>query len=199
MYEQDILDFLERMTPQLLTRLPDGFGIYALWNHKLQIRYIGATPKATESFRIRVGNKHVTGSEGRSHKFSQAYCTGRMWRFCKRLHPSAAGRDQVLDHAKLAKRLRTAFIRRHCRWTFVDVPPNATSSQYFSYLQDLEKAVQRLAPPSMMAWEGIRFREEEEPSVLLDSLLSEMPDLAPAANSQGMLYARYKSGEFDGV
>lgn len=79
-----ILEMLQA-EPVDLKDLPEEFGIYALWDHDKQIRYIGSTPKATEGFRTRVCNKHSTGSEGRSHKFSQAYCTGRMWRHCKKL------------------------------------------------------------------------------------------------------------------
>ena len=186
----DSIDIFRKLTsadPKPLIGLPDSFGIYALWDHEGKIRYIGCTPKATEGFRVRVENKHVTGSEGRSHKFSQAYCTGRMWRYCKKLDPESALRAQNSDDAKLAKKLRTLFIRKYCGITFMEIPNNG-SQNYFSYLTSLESEVQNLAPTSMTEWEGIGFSPFAESSELVDQLIAEHPSLGPAAARQGQIF-----------
>ena len=78
MNASQIFNILSESRPVAPIALPETFGIYALWDHARHIRYIGCTPKATEGFNARVANKHVTGSEGRSHKFSHAYRVGRM-------------------------------------------------------------------------------------------------------------------------
>ena len=188
---RSIFSQLSDSTPEPLDVLDNDFGMYALWDHIGQIRYIGCTPKATEGFRVRVTNKHVTGSEGRSHKFSQAYCAGRMWRYCKKLHPEAALKHQLDSDAKLAKKLRTAFIRTHCKVTFLRVPQSEAPENYFGYLTQLESQVQQMAPASMRTWEGIRFQSVEEPRELVDRLLLKMPELEEAAERQRLLYDKY--------
>lgn len=62
-----------------LDRLPHDRGIYTLHDHTGTIRYTGITKSVDSGFYDRIHNRHVTGSEGRSHKFSHAYNTGRMW------------------------------------------------------------------------------------------------------------------------
>jgi hypothetical protein len=188
MNSSDIFKKLTTSKPQSLIGLPNSFGIYALWDHEDKIRYIGCTPKATEGFHIRVGNKHVTGSEGRSHKFSQAYCTGRMWRYCKKLDPESASFDQSPQDAKLAKKLRTEFIRKHCHITYVEIPKNNETVNYFSLLTSLEAQVQEMAPPVMRSWEGICFQPFQEPIDLVDSLLATMPHLGEAAERQSNVF-----------
>tara|TARA_B100000446_G_C10413167_1_gene291782 strand:- start:122 stop:706 length:585 start_codon:yes stop_codon:yes gene_type:complete len=190
MDSKDIFRKLTSSEPKSLIGLPDSFGIYALWDHEGEIRYIGCTPKATEGFRVRVGNKHVTGSEGRSHKFSQAYCTGRMWRYCKKLDPESALCAQNPDDAKLAKKLRTLFIREHCRITYVEIP-NHGLLNYFSYLTSLESEVQNMAPASMRKWEGVGFSPFAEPSELVDKLMEKNPSLRTAAERQNEIYKRH--------
>jgi hypothetical protein len=190
MESREIFKKLTSSEPKPLMGLPDTFGIYALWDHEKQIRYIGCTPKATEGFRVRVGNKHITGSEGRSHKFSQAYCTGRMWRFCKKLDPEHALHAQDTDDAKLAKKLRTLFIRKHCGVTFVEIPKN-DATNYFNDLTSLESQVQSMAPASMRAWEGVGFRPCVEPSSLVDLLIDENPNLRAAAESQQEVFNKH--------
>ncbi|KAA9129680.1 hypothetical protein F3N42_15055 [Marinihelvus fidelis] len=186
-----VLAQLTESTPEPLSELSNDFGLYALWDHEGQIRYIGCTPKATEGFRTRITNKHVTGSEGRSHKFSQAYCCGRMWRYCRKLHPEIAGAHQSELDAKLAKKLRTIFIRTYCKATYVQVPNDPTSANYFESLTNLESEVQQLASPGMRAWEGIRFTSLEEPTALVDELLTKFPELKESTERQGLLYDRY--------
>ena len=187
----EILEELRTSEPQPLTDLPEKFGIYALWDHEKKIRYIGCTPKATEGFRTRVGSKHVTGSEGRSHKFSQAYCTGRMWRYCKKFDPSAALIAQDLNDAKLAKKLRTLFIRKHCRATFVEISADECAGNYFSFLTSLESEVLALSPSSMRLWERIEFSSVKEPVFLVNELLEEHPSLKGAAERQALIYRKY--------
>ncbi len=191
MNSRELLEKLKNDAPQLLTNLPDTFGIYALWDHEENIRYIGCTPKATEGFRIRVGNKHVTGSEGRSHKFSQAYCTGRMWRYCKKLDPVAALNAQDPNDAKLAKKLRTLFIRKYCRITYVEIPSKEREGNYFAFLTNLESQIQSLAPASMRLWEGIGFSPMEEPISIVDALLEQHSSLREAAEKQAAIYRKY--------
>ena len=190
MESKNIFEKLTSSKSKSLIGLPNAFGIYALWDHENEIRYIGCTPKGTEGFSIRVGNKHVTGSEGRSHKFSQAYCTGRMWRYCKKLDPESASRDQNSGDAKLAKKLRTLFIRKHCGITFVEIPNN-DKTDYFSYLTSLESQVQNMAPASMRAWEGVGFKPYAEPTLLVDQLINENYSLRLAAERQQLIHDTY--------
>lgn len=185
---ENIFRQLTESTPVKLADLPEKFGIYALWDHEGKIRYIGSTPKATEGFRTRIFSKHATGSEGRSHKFTQAYCTGRMFRFCKSLHDPKAGLAQNAADANCAKKLRNAFIRKHCTATFVEIPIHSLQGQYFAELTRLELALQAMAPASMRQWEGIKFQSVAEPSDLVDSLLREHPHFAEGATRQAKLY-----------
>lgn len=172
---RQVLERLATQRPVPPSVLPDAFGIYALWDHTNAIRYIGCTPKATEGFRVRVANKHVTGSEGRSHKFSDAYCVGAMWRYCKRRDPAEfAGLHDPADGSS-AKRLRTLFIRQYCGVTYVEVRANA-SDEYWKALTALEADVQDRAPPSMRLWEGVRFQRALEPAELVDELLERNPE-----------------------
>lgn len=151
---------LTRREPLRLAELPHDHGIYALHDHTGVVRYIGITSSIDSGFYDRIHNRHVTGSEGRSHKFSHAYNTGRMWR---------AKKDGRQD-SNLAKRLRTEFIRRHCRATFVTVPPSL-----WAELPKLEIAVQGLAPAHMLDWGGKRaFASLAEPKELVDSLLDDL-------------------------
>jgi hypothetical protein len=161
-----------------LSDLPQEHGIYALHDHTGAIRYIGITKADKYGFRGRINNRHVSGSEGRSHKFSHAYNTGRMWRAKRDSRPDAAS----------AKLLRTAFIRRHCRATFVDVPRTLWSG-----LLELETAVKAMAPQGMDDW-GVKrdFVCLSEPKDLVDALLNELPftfDQRVAVERQAALHA----------
>lgn len=136
-----VLRALTTRDPMRLDALPQRHGIYALHDHIGVIRYIGITKADRYGFRGRINNRHVSGSESRSHKFSHAYNAGRMWRAKKDARPDAV----------IAKQLRMAFIRRYCRATYVTVP-----STLWGELPRLEIAVQALAPKGMLAWGGIR-------------------------------------------
>ncbi|MBZ0072963.1 MAG: hypothetical protein K8I04_14700 [Gammaproteobacteria bacterium] len=194
MDSRHIFNQLTGSAPVALADLPEQFGLYALWDHSGQIRYIGCTPKATEGFRTRIFSKHATGSEGRSHKFTQAYCVGRMWRYCKRLHPAAAACAQSAADAAASKKLRNAFIRKFCGATFVVVPPSNNTSNYFFYLTALESQVQEMAPASMRAWEGIGFSTTGEPAELVEQLLTGFPCDTAAIERQNAIFRKYVLG-----
>lgn len=194
MDSRQIFNQLTTSDPVALVDLPEQFGFYALWDHSGQIRYIGCTPKATEGFRTRIFSKHATGSEGRSHKFTQAYCVGRMWRYCEKLHPIAAAGEQSASDANASKKLRNAFVRKFCGATFVVVPPSSTTNSYFSYLTALESQVQGMAPASMRAWEGIGFSSTEEPAELVDELLTGFSCDIAAIDRQNAIFRKYVIG-----
>ena len=161
--------------PMALGALPNERGIYVLHDHGGTIRYIGITKSS--GFFDRIHNRHVTGSEGRSHKFSHAYNTGRMWR----------ARWDACPDAYLAKRLRTEFIRRHCRATFVSLP-----EPLWAELPMLESEVQALAPESMLDWGGRDFSPLSEPTDFVDALLEELSlshDQRAAVERQAALHA----------
>jgi hypothetical protein len=164
--------------PVRLEAVPREHGIYALHDHAGAIRYVGITKNDKLGFYGRINNRHVTGSESRSHKFSHAYNTGRMWR---------AKKDDSPD-ANAAKRLRSAFVRRYCRVTFVAVSPTL-----FGDLSKLEIAVQAIAPARLLDWGSRRdFVSLTEPKELVDTLLDELrysPDERAAVGRQAALYA----------
>ncbi|GGG46335.1 hypothetical protein GCM10010964_37140 [Caldovatus sediminis] len=146
--------------PVQLDALPHDHGIYALYDHTGVIRYVGITRKDKYGFHGRIYGRHVGGSEGRSHKFSHAYNTGRMWR---------AKGDRCPD-ARQSKALRMAFARRYCRAAFLVVPPTLSG-----ILAELELAVQAIAPAGMLAWGSKRsFVPVPEPTGLVDALLDEL-------------------------
>jgi hypothetical protein len=181
-----VLNVLTSSAPSRLNELPSSNGIYALHDHCGHIRYIGVTGKNEKGFRGRVANRHVTGSEGYSHKFSQAYNTGRMFR-SRIEHP----RQNKLD-AKMSKDLRTLFIRRYCRATFFVVENPGVQPLRFDSLTALETLVQAAAPRSMRSWEGNTFRPLDEPTHLVDQLLEELgwlPEMRQAVDRQAALFA----------
>lgn len=147
----------ERLRP--LKDAPRGLkGLYALSDCHGRLRYIGMT--AQDDFRQRINSRHVTGSEGNSHKFSCAYNVGRLWRGDEKRHP-----QQIPSDAAIAKKLRTAFVRHFCKaaWVPLEVDPVD--------LGRLETAVIALAPSSMKDWNGTRVLAEPEPTDLLDAFL----------------------------
>jgi hypothetical protein len=173
-----VLQRLVTSAPVRVDALPHEHGIYALHNHAGAIRYIGITKADKYGFYGRINNRHVSGSESRSHKFSHAYNTGRLWR---------ANKDDRPD-ARLAKNLRTALVRRHCRATFLSLPP-----ALWVELPELEIAVQAIAPAGMFDWGGKRgFICLPEPTQLVDALLDELcftPEQRAAVDRQAALHA----------
>lgn len=193
MFEPEaVLHALQNQEPIDLASLPDKHGVYALIDHAGSIRYLGVTENPRMGFRRRIFQYHVTGSEGRSHKFSQAYNTGRMWR-SRTSHPG-----QIAAHAKFAKSVRTKFCRAYCRAAYVEVPRDLASTNYFQYLTRLESQVQQCAPLSMREWEGINLRSVEEPADLVDSLIASLclsSDARLALDAQLQLYKRERAGD----
>ncbi|MFG1400239.1 MULTISPECIES: hypothetical protein [Roseixanthobacter] len=162
-----------------LPELPRTHGIYALYDHAGDMRYIGITPVDPHGFHGRINNRHVTGSEGRSHKFSHAYNTGRMWR---------NKRDNGAD-AKVAKDLRSHFARRYCRATIVPV-----ERELHALLPTFEKAVQAKAPAGQLLWLNKRgFDPYDEPVALVDSLLSELAFTSEQHAALGRQQARWSA------
>ncbi|MCC5641267.1 hypothetical protein LC593_36820, partial [Nostoc sp. CHAB 5844] len=155
---------LVQLQAQPLTRieeLPHAFGIYALADHLGAIRYIGMASSTT--FRDRIFSRHVNGSEERSHKLACNYNIGRMWRDRK-------SQFHVPSDAKLAKRVRREFIRRHCGAACV---PLSWPKQD---LRDLEKRLLAIAPAEMTSWNRSRIRINQlpEPRNLVDSIINDM-------------------------
>ena len=156
-----------------------------------QIRYIGVTGKNEKGFRGRIANRHVTGSEGYSHKFSHAHNSGRMWR-SRKSHPLQNASD-----AKAAKDLRTAFIHKYCRATyFVIENPGLVPSVYFTSLTHLEAMVQALAAPQWRSWKGRKFPPTGEPRDLVDKLLDELDWPLPDRRAVGRQAALSNTGLF---
>lgn len=161
-----------------LSALPDTHGIYALFDHAGAMRYVGITTKDRHGFHGRINNRHVGGSEERSHKFSHAYNTGRMWR---------ARRDAGPD-AMLAKELRRRFARRYCRATVLPL-----EEKLLSRLPALETAVQAAAPAGQLLWLFKRgFEPCAEPEELVNNLLAELrftPEQRAAVDRQRARHA----------
>jgi hypothetical protein len=184
---RSVLDALTSREPVALEMLPNEHGVYALYDHTGQVRYFGVTTADKIGFRNRINSRHVTGSEGRSHKFSHAYNTGRMWR-------NRAKRTlEDMRDAKIAKDLRTIFCRRYCRATYYSVPVSSVARDYFGELTALEMQIQSIASPSMRRWERLHFVAEDEPKEMVDALIDELgysSELRRALERQAELFAR---------
>ena len=138
--------------------LPSTSGLYVLRDHTRAIRYVGIAH--SEGFRVRIRNKHATGSEDRSHKFSAAYNSGRLWR--DRHHGSA-------DDGAVSKITRNHFILKHCTASVVEIPDYGTKS----VLESMERDIINLADPSDIIWNG-KFQALEEPTELVDQIIEEL-------------------------
>jgi hypothetical protein len=157
-------DCLDDLTSQKLRRidnLPNAVGIYALADHFGDIHYIGIT--AADCFRDRIYQRHVNGSEERSHKLACNYNIGRMWR--DRKCP-----DHVDSDAKVAKAVRREFIRRHCLAACVPLAIPQLE------LSALEKEIIRIAPPCLICWNATRKRVNRlpEPRDLVDAVIEQL-------------------------
>lgn len=151
----DIVGLLQEARPLPLGELTLEQGLYALVDHTGSVQYIGMT---ATSFRDRISRKHLSGSESNSHMFSKRYNVGRMWR--DKNQPSSERMD-----SQIAKRVRNAFIWKHCRAACVSI------SAPRDILTGLEREVIRLAPKSMTAWNSCPGSLGTEPSELLDELI----------------------------
>lgn len=68
---------------------------------------------------------------------------------------------------KIVRRLRQAFIVRHCGCTWVPLPDHAE-------IAGLEAQVIALAPPEMVAWNRRGMAVYDEPVALVDALIAEL-------------------------
>ena len=157
MQPSEVLARLRAQPGVRLDQLPASSGLYALRDHTGAICYFGIADK--KGFRDRISNKHTTGSEDRSHKFSCAYNVGRMWR------------NRHLDHgtdAKIAKDLRTAFIRKYCSASFVPIEHYEGKAS----LEAIERDIIALADVSETVWNR-GFKPNEGPRHLVDQLVAD--------------------------
>jgi len=144
------------MSPARLDTLPKGQGIYALYDHEGQARYIGITTKCLSD---RIFKRHV-GGDGNSHKFSSIYNAGRM--FHTHEHPATCSKD-----GPVAKELRRLFVREHCRAVAVPLPGLSKDELFV-----VESAVLSFAPTEAMSWNNARALNAYEPTEQLGPFLT---------------------------
>lgn len=182
-----VLHALSSREPVALEQLTNERGVYALFDHTGQIRYLGVTAAIKSGFRDRIYHRHITGSKGRSHKFSHAHNIGRMWR-----SRAGSSSQECLD-AKLTKKLRNVFCRRYCKVTYYTVPVLGVELDYFSEITMLESSILSIAPQSMKRWKGLDFTVEDEPKEMVNAPIDELgysSDLRRALERQAELFAR---------
>ena len=144
--------------PQRLTQdaPKDARGLYGLVDHLGQLRYIGSTKSIGQSLFSRIHQKHRSGSEHLSHYFSTIYNAGRMWR--QRLDPATKADGDI------SKKLRNAFMARHCRAVWIILPDCADIGR-------LEAEVIRIAPPQATSWNERKAAVYDEPVELVDETI----------------------------
>lgn len=153
-----VLTTLLNLPLRPLQEAPDEPGLYVLADHEGRHRYIGST--AGNGFHDRIYRRHATGSESTSHKLSWAYNVGRMWR----------DRDAPDADGHVAKTLRNAFVRAHCRAAWMPLGFDRPD------LEALERGVIRAAPAGATAWNDRRgaISPMREPTTLVDALIATM-------------------------
>lgn len=157
-----VLASLHAQPLQPLKSIPKQKGIYALADHEHCFRYIGSTE--SKDFHDRIQNRHATGTETHSHKFSWAYNTGRMYRGPKSSDP------EIMADRQAAKRLRNAFIRKHCRAVWMPLPGTRAE------IEALEHAMIDIAPLESVLWNRERTHAlpPPEPEALVNDLIIEL-------------------------
>lgn len=166
-----ILSILLESTPTRLKTIPQGQGIYALYDHEGHARYIGITAKCLND---RIFKRHVGGDDN-SHKFSTVYNAGRM--FHARKAPISCPRD-----GKIAKELRRLFVREHCRAVAIALPGLSRAE-----LLSLEANVLAAAPADAKSWNDARVLSAAEPIDQLNAFLAKIewpPEKHLAVNRQ---------------
>jgi len=153
-----ILERLRSCPGVPLVDLPNASGLYAPRDHTKTIRYLGIAH--SEGFRVRIRNKHATGSEDRSHKFSAAYNAGRLWR---------DRHNDPREDAAVSKRVRNHFVLKHCTASVVEIPEYESKAE----LELIERHVIEMAAPDEIIWNG-KFKAVEEPTELVDALIEEL-------------------------
>lgn len=157
---QDILGQILEATPQATVMAPkDCRGIYGLVDHFGDLRYIGSTSSADETFYKRIHQRHRTGSETSSHYFSRMYNTGRMWRL--RNDPATKADGDI------AKKLRNAFIAEYCKAVWVPLADELDTA-------GLEAQVIELAPTAAIAWNRRGMEAYDEPSEMVDLVIDKL-------------------------
>lgn len=177
-----ILSRLLDETPMPLSAAPRGPGIYALYDHTGEPRYVGITAKC---LRDRIFNRHVGGDDN-SHKFSSAYNAGRM--FHSRRHPSTCSKD-----GPVAKELRRLFVREHCRAVAIPLPALQKEDLFA-----LEAEVIALAPASALSWNNARQLRAHEPEEALDAFIDKLgwsPENIDALERQRMRWHACRPAE----
>jgi len=166
-----ILAQLLEAAPVPLETIPQGQGIYALYDHDSHARYIGITAKCLHD---RIFTRHV-GGDGNSHKFSTVYNAGRM--FHARKAPTSCPRD-----GKIAKELRRLFVRAHCRAVAIALPGLS-----WAELLSLEAHVLAAAPTDAKRWNDTRVLSTVDPIEQLNVFLAGLqwpPEKHLAVNRQ---------------
>lgn len=158
MTPENALAQLTTTRPLRLDALPVSPGLYALYDHERQIRYLGVTAKELKE---RILKRHVAG-DGNSHNFSSAYNAGRMW------HDRKHANSDPLD-GKIAKELRREFAKANCRASVLSLPGWNEQS-----LKRLEAELISIAPAHVLAWNNRRQLHPTEPTVALDAFLMEL-------------------------
>lgn len=177
-----ILSQLLGATPMHLSAVPSGPGIYALYDHAGEARYVGITAKC---LRDRIFNRHVGGDDN-SHKFSSAYNAGRM--FHSRRHPGSSAKD-----GPVAKELRRLFAREHCRAVAIALPALEKKDLFA-----LESEVIALAPASALSWNNARQLDAHEPEEALDAFIDKLgwsPENIAALERQRVRWHACKTAE----
>jgi DNA polymerase-3 subunit epsilon len=152
-----VLETLLSLQPRRTADAPKtARGIYGLIDHFGDLRYIGSTSSLEQTLYERIHQRHRTGSEGMSHYFSFMYNVGRMWRDRKDACTAADG--------QYAKTLRNAFVAQHCAAVWVELPDDCD-------IAGIEHEILRLAPPSVIAWNGRKATPYEEPVDLVDATI----------------------------
>lgn len=176
-FAETTLETMLSMIPVRTIDLPRNCsGVYGLLDHELKLRYIGITKAEGQSFYSRIHLRHRTGSEDRSHYFSSMYNCGRMWR--------DRSSQQADSDAKIAKRLRGAFVADHCRAVFIAFPSDFE-------LIDLERHVLAIAPKEMTAWNDRRMPPYSEPSELVDKTIARLKLASGELQALARQHARY--------
>nr|WP_309504530.1 3'-5' exonuclease [uncultured Roseovarius sp.] len=178
---QDILHQILEAKPQATAMAPkDSRGVYGLIDHHGDLRYIGSTSSAAETFYKRIHQRHRTGSETTSHYFSRMYNTGRMWRL--RNDPATKADGDI------AKKLRNAFIAEHCRAVWVPLADDLDIAR-------LEAEIIGLAPQEVIAWNRRGMDAYDEPSDLVDLVIEQLRFSAAEMSALERQRIRFLGGE----
>jgi hypothetical protein len=164
------LNQLLNQNPIPLHALTGGGGLYALYDERGVVRYIGETGMP---FLRRIHQYHCGGDDN-SHKFSTVFNAGRLWHMSsvdvnpiKRTH-------YVRSDGQIAKELRRLFARAHCLAATVSLPTLTKLDRIA-----LEKELLAIALPQNRLWNDKRMLTVYEPEIVLDAFLETLSWPAP--------------------